>query len=305
MQGTRKTKCSGHPPPCQMCEQLDTPCVIDLTLDMRRRTALQRTMEESRAFQRTLNGVVGILRTGNSADIQDLVMHIQRTADEENALETLQNELQRRGKSETVGLSRKIKEEEDDNQDFGSEEEEEGSKNDFASTPDSARKRTFSMQGGDPPRPSTDPLQRGSSGSGEGESLASRYLPLISKLRSVSDREATRILHDLRASPVSTEDLAHLNLLDRRHSRPNLNVQTNQYSRTAQTSGLFSLDRTNWHPSLQITRPDLQTPLTSTTQGRWNEQSSDMSTSQVCMTFIVLPPFHCVTSHCAPSQGTG
>jgi hypothetical protein len=297
MQGIRKTKCSGHPPPCQMCEQLDTACVVDLTLDMRRRTALQRTMEESRAFQDTLKAVIGILRSGDSAEIQDFVMHIQRKAEEEDALEALQNELQRRGKSESVGLSRKIKEEEDGNQDFGLEEEEEGSTNELASTPSSARKRTFSMQGGDPPRPLINPLQRGSSDSGEGESLASRYLPLISKLRTASDREATRILHDLRTSPVSTEDLASLNLLGRRHSRPNLNIQTNQYSGIAQTS---SLDRANWHPSLRITRPDLLPPLTSSPQGRWNEQSSDISTSQVCMTFIVPAPFHYVTFHYAP-----
>lgn len=288
-----------------MCEQLDTPCVIDLTLDMRRRTALQRTMEESRAFQDTLNGVVGILRTGDSVEIQHLVMHIQRTAGEPDALDTLWSELQRSGKSESVGLSRKIKEEEDDNQDFGSEEEEEGSKDYFASTPGLARKRTFSMQGGDPPTPSINPLHCAGSGSGEGESLASRYLPLISKLRTVSDREATRILHDLGTSPASTEDLASLNLLDRRHSRSNLNVQTNPNSRTAQASGSFSLDRTNWHPSLRITRPDVQTPLTSTPQGRWNEQSSDIGIRQVCMTFILLPLCLCVPSHCVPSHGIG
>jgi hypothetical protein len=288
----RKTKCSGHPPPCQMCEQLDTPCVIDLTLDMRRRTALQRTMEESRAFQDALNGVIGILRSGDGAEIEGLIAHVQSTANEEDSLEALQNELQIRGKSESS--TRKIKEEGYTTPNFGTDEEEEEMFNgDFSLTPGSARKRTFSMSGDDVSRPSINPLQPGSSDKQEGEYLASRYLPLISRLRTVSDLEATRILHKLSTSPVNTEGVASLNLLDRRYSRPNLNVQTNPYPRTSQSSGSTGFDRTNWHPSLQITKPDLQTPTI--TRSRWTEQSSDLNVIQVCLNtshniaFVVLP----------------
>lgn len=283
MQRNRKTKCSGHPPPCQMCEQLDTPCVIDLTLDMRRRTALQRTMEESRAFQDTLSGVIGILRTGDGAEIEGLIAHVQSTANEEDSLEILQTELQIRGKSGSSG--RAMKEDGDGTPDFGSgEEDEDFAKRDHAFSPTSAKKRTFSMQGEEVSRPSINPLQPGSSEQ-EGQYLASRYLPLISKLRTVSDREATQILHHLRTSHVSTEGLASLNIVDRRQSRPNLNLQTSQYS-VPQRPGSNSSDRTNWHPSLQITEPDHQTSVSR--HGQWAEKSRDMSANQVRRAFSHL-----------------
>ena len=48
----RKTKCTGGPPPCQLCESLGTECVIDLSLDMRRRAALQRTIDGASRIDR-------------------------------------------------------------------------------------------------------------------------------------------------------------------------------------------------------------------------------------------------------------
>lgn len=276
----RKTKCSGQPPPCQMCEQLDTPCVIDLALDMRRRTALQRTIEESRVFQDTLNGIISILRSGDGSEIQDLITRIQHTTDDEDLSETLQIKLQERGESENLSLDRHIKEEDDEALNFGSDEEGAESSKSFLS-PGLPRKRPLSMQGEDMSRPSINPIQPGSEGDREGDSLASRYLPLISKLRTVSDREATRILHDFRTSPVSTEGVAALNLLDRRQSRPYLSLQTSKYSRRTPGSDSHSANRAHWHPSLQLTKLDLQTPIASgLSQGQWSDRSGSKSTSQ-------------------------
>ncbi|KAK5220079.1 hypothetical protein LTR96_006259 [Exophiala xenobiotica] len=68
----RKTKCTGGPPPCQLCENLGTECVIDLSLDMRRRAALQRTIDESRSYQETLNQLMDSIREGPSPRLNSL-----------------------------------------------------------------------------------------------------------------------------------------------------------------------------------------------------------------------------------------
>lgn len=266
-----------------MCEQLDTPCVIDLTLDMRRRTALQRTMEESRAFQDTLNGVIGILRSGDRSEIQALITHIQSAADEDDLLETLQTELQTRGKTDGLRLGRQIKDEEEESLNFGSDDEGESWKSESVLTPGLSRKRTHPSQEDEKLRPSISPIQSGGSESREGDSLASTYLPLLSKLRTISDHEATRILHDLRTSPVNSEGVAALNLLERRHSRPNLNLQTSQSPTRKHGTEMQSVDRLAWHPSLQVTRADLHAQVASTSsQGQWGEQTAGRYTGQVC-----------------------
>ena len=266
-----------------MCEQLDTPCVIDLTLDMRRRTALQRTMEESRAFQDTLNGVIGILRSGDRTETQALIMHIQSAADEDDLLETLQTELHKRGNPDGLRLGRQIKDEEEESLNFGSDDEGESYKSESVLTPGLSRKRTHPSHKDDKPRPSISPIQSGASESREGDSLASTYLPLLSKLRTVSDHEATRILHDLRTSPVNSDGVAALNLLERRHSRPNLNLQTSQSPTRTHRTVMQSPDRVAWHPSLQLTRADVHAQVAITaSQGQRGDPTAGRYTTQVC-----------------------
>ena len=65
-----------------MCNQLDTPSVVDLSLDMRRRSALQRTIEESRTFQDTLKGLTSVLPGGYGSDIQALVKLVQQNTND-------------------------------------------------------------------------------------------------------------------------------------------------------------------------------------------------------------------------------
>ncbi|KAH0848834.1 hypothetical protein AYO21_08279 [Fonsecaea monophora] len=66
----RKTKCTGGPAPCQLCETLGTECVIDLSLDMRRRAAFQRTLDESRTYQDALNSLLDGIREGPSPRLE-------------------------------------------------------------------------------------------------------------------------------------------------------------------------------------------------------------------------------------------
>ncbi|KIX05360.1 uncharacterized protein Z518_06232 [Rhinocladiella mackenziei CBS 650.93] len=76
----RKTRCTGGPPPCQLCESLGTECVIDLSLDMRRRAALQRTMDESKMYQDALNGLIDNMREGPSPRLDSLLEYIRSGA---------------------------------------------------------------------------------------------------------------------------------------------------------------------------------------------------------------------------------
>jgi len=58
---------------------------------MRRRIALQRLIEESRAYHDTLNGVVRLLRAGDRSAFQDLVTLIQQMNEDDDFVETLQS----------------------------------------------------------------------------------------------------------------------------------------------------------------------------------------------------------------------
>ena len=76
----RKTKCTGGPPPCQLCETLGTECVIDLSLDMRRRAAFQRTIDESRSYQDALNALLDGIREGPSSRLETLFGYVRSGA---------------------------------------------------------------------------------------------------------------------------------------------------------------------------------------------------------------------------------
>ncbi|EXJ81735.1 hypothetical protein A1O1_07800 [Capronia coronata CBS 617.96] len=87
----RKTKCTGGPPPCMLCESLGTECVIDLSLDMRRRAALQRTLDESKVFQGTLNSLLDGIRGGPSARLDGLFQSIRAGASSNDIANAVQS----------------------------------------------------------------------------------------------------------------------------------------------------------------------------------------------------------------------
>jgi hypothetical protein len=89
----RKTKCSGGPSPCQLCESLGTDCVIDLSLDMRRRAALQRTLDESKTFQDTLDGLIDCIREGPSTTLDSLFEAIRTGSSNHNVTDAIRQYL--------------------------------------------------------------------------------------------------------------------------------------------------------------------------------------------------------------------
>ncbi|KAK5557109.1 hypothetical protein LTR46_004920 [Exophiala xenobiotica] len=92
----RKTKCTGGPPPCQLCENLGTECVIDLSLDMRRRAALQRTIDESRSYQETLNQLMDSIREGPSPRLNSLYDIIKSGGSNQDTAAAIQHYLRDR-----------------------------------------------------------------------------------------------------------------------------------------------------------------------------------------------------------------
>lgn len=277
-----------------MCQQLDTPCVIDLTLDMRRRTALQRTMEESRSFQSTLSGIVDVLRQGDSNLIQGLVTHIQQNDDEADLIETLQTRFEETRERNSQSPERRIKHEMQDGFNFMSDDEEVQSPDKSLVVARPSRKRplfTHQMYGS---RPSQNPSQHRSSGDQEDESLASRYLPLLSKLRNVSDLEATRILHDFKTSPIAVDGETSLNLFDDHGPRPSLDLHKGVSRISTITETRSSPDRAAWHPSLQLTSLEAYTPVARDTCRR--VRSDDWNTTNeegVCVTLLIQAVILC------------
>jgi hypothetical protein len=87
----RKTKCTGGPPPCKLCQSLGTECVIDLTLDMRRRAALQRTVDESKSYQDALNRLIECIRDGSSPQFESLLEYVRGGASNQDVIDALQN----------------------------------------------------------------------------------------------------------------------------------------------------------------------------------------------------------------------
>ena len=266
-----------------MCEQLGSACVIDLTLDMRRRTALQRTVEESRVFQETLESVAGVLR-GDKAGIENLVRQI-KTSNESDILDTLQVMFQSTQGSGSRSTDRQVKEEVDELLSLMSEDDEvEGSSSSFAA-PNLSRKRQLSSYNEHGPTSSIEAGRHESEGDQEDKSFASRYLPFISKLRTLSDWEAGRMLHDFKASPIETEGFAALNFFEKRPSRSTSVAHTEQYPWTAPRA---SPDRRNWHPSLQITTSGMQMPFEIDSQRRQNYQRGRSNSSWVGIPHVTL-----------------
>ncbi|EXJ54635.1 hypothetical protein A1O7_09976 [Cladophialophora yegresii CBS 114405] len=91
----RKTKCSGGPSPCQLCETLGTDCIIDLSLDMRRKAAFQRTIDESRNYQEALNTLLDAIREGPSPRLEALFDYVRSGATNQEITVAVQHQLSR------------------------------------------------------------------------------------------------------------------------------------------------------------------------------------------------------------------
>ena len=106
----RKTKCTGGPPPCQLCQTMGTECVIDLSLDMRRRAALQRTIDESKSYQESLDGLIESIRYGPSHHLESLFQFIRSGASRDESMNAIQRFLK---DSEDQGLDHTMLTQED------------------------------------------------------------------------------------------------------------------------------------------------------------------------------------------------
>ncbi|KAI1612654.1 hypothetical protein EDD36DRAFT_452246 [Exophiala viscosa] len=106
----RKTKCTGGPPPCQLCQTMGTECVIDLSLDMRRRAALQRTIDESKSYQGSLDGLIEGIRYGPSHHLESLFQYIRSGASRDESMNAIQRFLK---DSEDQGLDHTMLTQED------------------------------------------------------------------------------------------------------------------------------------------------------------------------------------------------
>ena len=89
----RRTKCTGGPPPCKLCENLGTECVIGLSFDMRRRAALQRMIDESRSYQETLNRLMDSIREGPSPRLTSLYDIIKSSGSNQDSAAAIQHYL--------------------------------------------------------------------------------------------------------------------------------------------------------------------------------------------------------------------
>jgi hypothetical protein len=72
----RKSKCSGTAP-CTACQINDLECVIDLSSDMRRKTAMQRYLEERRIHAQTLEDLAGIIRQNEVAELAGILERVR------------------------------------------------------------------------------------------------------------------------------------------------------------------------------------------------------------------------------------
>jgi hypothetical protein len=65
--------------------------VIDLTLDMRRRAALQRTVDESKAYQDALSKLIECIRDGSSPRFETLLEYVRAGASNQDVIDAVQH----------------------------------------------------------------------------------------------------------------------------------------------------------------------------------------------------------------------
>ncbi|KAL2012703.1 hypothetical protein VTN00DRAFT_228 [Thermoascus crustaceus] len=75
-----KRKCSGRPSPCKACEAADLECIFDETLDLRRKVAIKRTIEELEYHKDLLYSLIESLRSSEPTRVDSLLTLIRSNA---------------------------------------------------------------------------------------------------------------------------------------------------------------------------------------------------------------------------------
>ncbi|GIJ98675.1 hypothetical protein Aspvir_000793 [Aspergillus viridinutans] len=72
-----KRKCSGRPPPCTSCKITDAECVFDESLDLRRKVAAKRNLEELSYYRSLLFALLESLRNPDETELNKILDHIR------------------------------------------------------------------------------------------------------------------------------------------------------------------------------------------------------------------------------------
>ncbi|KAF4215306.1 hypothetical protein CNMCM6805_005459 [Aspergillus fumigatiaffinis] len=72
-----KRKCSGRPPPCKSCKTADAECVFDESLDLRRKVAAKRNLEELSYYRSLLYALLESLRNSDETELNKILDHIR------------------------------------------------------------------------------------------------------------------------------------------------------------------------------------------------------------------------------------
>lgn len=73
-------QCSGRPSPCKACESTDSECIFDETLDLRRKVAMKRTVDELEGYKELLYSLLETLRSGEPTAVDRLMTMIRNSA---------------------------------------------------------------------------------------------------------------------------------------------------------------------------------------------------------------------------------
>lgn len=242
----RKTKCTGGPAPCQLCESLGTECIIDLTLDMRRRAALQRTIDESKSYQESLAGLLECLRDGDPTILESLTASLRKHPSPQDLSAMIQ-------KLTSVIRDRENESGFDDVLPSPSEDSLESLRT-SQRTPSLivSRESSFEMSTGPTARssPSNEMIENDPAVRGD-------YLALIQQLRAASNVDGERSLRAL-IGPDDLRRFLRQSAQDNRPAQAISGLGFAEYGRGLASPGL-SKERRHWHPALQVREETAQT----------------------------------------------
>ena len=248
----RKTKCTGGPSPCHLCETLGTECVIDLSLDMRRRAALQRTMDESKTYQDALTGLIDSIRDGPSPRLDTLVKYIRSGAtiqEISSAIHHLSKNAQSRNFDPALASQQDL---------------EQSPTEDGADGMDSRRGQNDALHTLDNNEPTSQDIASSLGSTVSDPAMAkendeSDSIPaLLTKLKKYSLIEGERLLHHFIAAKIRDEAIS-----------PPWSEQSNKSLRDSSAQGVNRFNesvRSRWHPALHLQ-----------TRGSWADEQPPVS----------------------------
>lgn len=97
-------QCSGGPPPCQLCKELKSECIFDVSLDQRRKIASHRRDDDFKSQTRMMEGLFELIRSGGERNVQDLLALIRSNAPVEEVAALIEDGLE----TAHVGQKRKL-----------------------------------------------------------------------------------------------------------------------------------------------------------------------------------------------------